>query len=100
MKTINIAKLKNNLSAVLSKLKASGAVTVYDRTTPIAVIYPYQSTNHDSESDKIAIERLAREGNIKLGESPLEESFFKTAPARLSKKTDVVKMLIDSRGDR
>jgi antitoxin (DNA-binding transcriptional repressor) of toxin-antitoxin stability system len=100
MKSINIAKLKNNLSAVLSRLKSTGSITVYDRTSPIAVIYPYQPSLQDSDPGKKMVEKLAKEGAIKLGASSLDDSFFKTAPTKLLKKIDAVKLLIDDRGDR
>ncbi len=99
MKNVKISELKNNLSAIIAKLYSLGSITVYDRNTPVAVIYPFGGDVSEKEEMKW-LYSLQKRGVLESKNHSLTNSFFKTAPVRLAKKVDVVKILIDERGDR
>lgn len=63
MKTVNIADLKNRLSAYLQLVRNGEEVIVKDRNLPVARISPYRLTNLSDEE-----RRLAASGVLKLPE--------------------------------
>lgn len=93
MKSYNISYLKNNLSAILSKLHSTGgAVRILDRDTPIAIIYPY--TEEDSERK---LSELEEQGIITRPMQGVPDAFFSTARPKSMQQHDIVKMLIEDR---
>jgi prevent-host-death family protein len=80
MRTVNIAELKNRLSAYLNEVKAGQEILVRDRNVPIARIVPLR--HDDYETERL---RLAAEGRIRLGSGePLDDSFWDTPGPEIS----------------
>ncbi|HVS21498.1 MAG TPA: type II toxin-antitoxin system prevent-host-death family antitoxin [Pyrinomonadaceae bacterium] len=80
MKIVNIAELKNRLSTYLNDVKAGEEILVRDRRLPIARIVPL---HHDDDQDDELV-ALAAQGKVRLGEGPLDESFWKLPAPRVS----------------
>ncbi len=80
MKIVNIAELKNRLSTYLNDVKAGEEILVRDRRLPIARIVPLH--HGDDQDDELVA--LAAQGKVRLGEGPLDESFWKLPAPRVS----------------
>jgi prevent-host-death family protein len=80
MRTVNVAELKNKLSAYLGYAKAGETVIVRDRNRPIAKLVPFVAEGATEEE----LELVAR-GILKLPEKPMDwEAFDKLPIAVLS----------------
>jgi prevent-host-death family protein len=73
MTTIGVARLKANLSEVLSRVRHGEAVVVTDHGTPIARITPVIRVG--SDADRI-LDELARQGLVSLGERVVSEEYW------------------------
>jgi prevent-host-death family protein len=79
MKTINIAQLKNKLSAYLNHVRRGGQLLIKDRNLPVAKIVPL-----DGEDEQTLT--LAAEGTVKLPDKPggIPNAFFSMPGANIS----------------
>jgi prevent-host-death family protein len=94
MRTVNIADLKNNLSAHLERVRAGEELLVKDRNRPIARLVPLASgENVDAEEME-----LAAAGLIRLPTSSLPDSFWKM-PAPDVSFEDAVTAVTDERDE-
>ena len=97
MKTVNIGKLKDNLSAYLQEVRNGEEVIVQDRKKPIARIVPIRSADFTDEELY-----LASIGVLKLPENPQGidwEAFW--AKPRPTVSDEAVKEAMDwVKGDR
>src|ERR1700690_196319 len=72
MRPVQIAELKNNLSAYLHKVRAGQEVIICDRKAPIAKIVPLSAGDFDLEE-----QALMAEGILLPPEKPFDaEAFF------------------------
>jgi len=85
MTRAKVAELKSKLSAYLSEVRGGGTVTVYDRSTPIARIVPFQ----EEPEDLFILEASRPASDLK-----------RIKGVRPRKKIDLDKLLRESRGDR
>lgn len=85
MKTANVSELKAKLSAYLAEVRRGGTVVVYDRSTPIARLVPFQ----EEPEDLVLIEPSGPAADVK-----------RIKPVRLKKRIDLDKILREMRGDR
>jgi prevent-host-death family protein len=85
MKTTNVSELKAKLSAYLAEVRRGGTVLVYDRSTPIARLIPFQ----EEPDDLVLIEASAATSSLK-----------RIKGVRPKKRIDLDKLLRESRGDR
>lgn len=85
MRSAKISELKAGLSSYLAGVRRGETVVVYDRSTPIARLVPYQD-----DLDGLRIDQPSR---------PRAE-LKKLAPIRMRKRVDVVAMLRASRDER
>jgi prevent-host-death family protein len=81
MKAVRIADLKARLSEHLRSVRAGGTLTVLDRDTPVAQIVPYAAQPLE-----------VRKATRRLRELKL--------PAKPSKRTDSVALLVEDRRRR
>jgi len=89
IKSVNIAELRNRLSAYLSEVRAGQELLVCDRNVPIARIVPLLADDYDAE-----LLKLASEGRVRLGSgAPFDKSFWDSPAPRISMET--VNRLID-----
>ena len=78
-KSVNIAELKNRLSVYLNEVRAGSEILIRDRDLPIARIIPL---DRDPGSDAELL-TLEAQGKVRLGEGPIEESFWKLPAPRV-----------------
>jgi len=83
MKSVNVAALKNNLSAYLNEVRTGQEILVRDRQTPIARILPVARDAGDDE----ALRLLAARGEVRLGGAPLDETFWSLPAPRVRAAT-------------
>lgn len=82
-RSVRIAELKSRLSAYLRRVKRGETVTVMDRDTPVAQLVPLQAPQTPLH---------IRRARGKLGELRL--------PPPLRMRSDIVKLLLEERGER
>lgn len=80
MRTVNIADLKNNLSAHLERVRAGEELLVKDRNRPIAKLVPLVG-GEDLDAEEM---ELAAAGLIRLPTSSLPDSFWKMPAPQVS----------------
>ncbi len=80
MRTVNIADLKNNLSAHLKRVRAGEELLVKDRNRPIARLVPLD-LGEDLDAEEV---ELAAAGLIRLPTSNLRDTFWKMPAPRVS----------------
>lgn len=85
MKSTNVSELKAKLSAYLAEVRRGGTVLVYDRSTPIARLVPFQ----EEPDDLVLIEASASTSDLK-----------RIKGVRPNKRIDLDKLLRETRGDR
>ncbi len=94
MRSVNIADLKDNLSAYLNQVVQGEEVVIRNRKKPIAKIVPFKS--EDSDAEELA---LVAEGKLRLAEKKMTEqmrkSFWSMAAPRVSLKKVVRAVLKD-----
>jgi antitoxin (DNA-binding transcriptional repressor) of toxin-antitoxin stability system len=96
MKRVSVTDLKNGLSRVLRLVKRGETVEILERSVPIARI---ESVGGRSTDDESRLQRLIRDGVVSPAKVPVDPDIvlkFKPIPC----KVDVVKVLIEERGDR
>ncbi len=71
MRSVNIAELKNQLSACLYRVRSGEELLIRDRNTPIAKIIPLQED--DLEADELS---LVASGQMTLPRKPFHEGRF------------------------
>ena len=71
MKSVNVAELRNRLSAYLSFAKNGEEIVIRDRNLPIAKLIPFPAG--DASEDEIL---LVAAGKMRLPKSPLDASAF------------------------
>ena len=81
MKTVNIAQLKNSLSAYLNHVRRGGQLLIKDRNSPVARIVPLDGEDEEALG-------LAAEGKVKLADKPggIPDSFFSMPGAKIPLK--------------
>jgi antitoxin (DNA-binding transcriptional repressor) of toxin-antitoxin stability system len=95
MKSVNVAGLKNRLSAYLSEVRAGQEILGRDRQAPIARILPVAHGVGEDEH----LQLLAAQGNVRLGGAPLDETFW-ALPAPRVRAAAMKRALDQERDDR
>ena len=80
MRTVNIADLKNNLSAHLERVRAGEELLVKDRNRPVAKLVPLSAPEDLDAQDM----ELAAAGLVRLPTSSIPESFWKMPAPHVS----------------
>ena len=83
MRKATVPRLKSRLSAYLADVRSGDSVVIYDRSTPIARLVPYDPTEVD---DFEVIRAVGSPENLK-----------RIRPIRLRTKIDVVRLLRQDR---
>lgn len=83
MKSVNIAELKNRLSAYLNEVRGGEEIIVRDRHTPVAKIIPFRPAA-DPGDELLA---LAAQDKVRLGGGELGEAFWKLPRPHVAGKT-------------
>ena len=80
MRSVNIAELKNSLSAYLRLVRDGEEVVIRDRNRAIARIVPIEAAGDEEEEER----QLVAAGLLKLGGGPIEDSFWEMPAPRVS----------------
>ena len=75
MRSVNVAELKNKLSAYLAYAKAGEEIVVRERNRPIARLVPFAAD--DATEEELA---LAAAGILRLPEKPFDYENFSKLP--------------------
>jgi|SRR5919108_1840156 prevent-host-death family protein len=94
MKRASITEAKNNLSALIDRVKSGSPVLIVDRGRPVARLEPVTGAGPDDGS---RLAGLLRDGVVRPGHHPLPKSFFATKPPRVKKGVSAVRALLDER---
>ena len=92
MKIATVSKLKVYLSEYLNQVKAGNEVLITDRGKPVARLVPISPTKAGKES----LNRMEKQGLIKLGSGKLSEDFW-TMPRGEDPKGLVLRALLGER---
>lgn len=82
MRSINIAELKNHLTAYLNEVQAGHEVLIHHRQRPIARLVPVERPEEFDEE----LLALVAAGKARLPEAPLPESFWEMPAPKLPAK--------------
>ncbi len=95
MKTATISEAKNNLSALLDRVRAGETVLILDRETPVARLEPIRSATEAGQEARLG--KLEREGKIRRGSGAPSPMVLRSLPARPASGADLLKALLDER---
>ena len=100
MKIASISQTKNQLSAILDRVRHGETVLIVDRDQPVARLEPVTGAADGDQEGRLA--RLERAGQVRRGRGTLPAAVLKEAPpAPEAAAIDIVAALIDERrGDR
>jgi prevent-host-death family protein len=96
MTTASISEAKAKLSALLDRVKAGEEITITDRGKPVARIVPVPPADVDWDE---RLERLAREGVIRLPRKELDVQAFLARPLVRSRESVLEALLEERRED-
>src|SRR5262245_58688565 len=94
MKKASITEAKNNLSALLDKVKNGSIVLIVERGRPIARLEPVTRAKDDGDG---RIARLVRDGIARPARGAAPGTVFSTPPVRLKAGTSGVRALLEER---
>lgn len=90
-----MARSKNNLSALLDRVRAGETVLILDRETPVARLEPVR--RGDDSGPEARLSRLEREGKIRRGTGKPSPSILRSLPVRPASGADLLKALLEER---
>jgi prevent-host-death family protein len=93
VKKASITEAKNNLSALIDRVKGGSPVLIVDRGRPVARLEPVNRI--DPADDRLA--RLVREGVVRPARSIAPKSILASKPPRVKKGASGVRALLDER---
>ena len=96
MKSVNIAELKNSLSAYLRIVRSGEEIVIRDRNLPVAKLIPFPAGDATEEEMQ-----LVAEGKLRLPERPFDyDAFWRLPIPKVAAGVDAIKVLIEDREDR
>ena len=95
MKKASITEAKNNLSALIDRVKGGSPVLIVDRGRPVARLEPVTIGSESDHEGRLA--RLIREGVVRPGRGRLSRTIFTDPPPRLKAGASAVSALIEER---
>ena len=93
MKKASITEAKNNLSALIDRVKGGSPVLIVDRGRPVARLEPVSRI--DPADDRLA--RLVREGVVRPARGIAPKSILASKPPRAKTGASGVRALLDER---
>ena len=99
MKKASITEAKNQLSALIDRVRHGESVVITDRGRPVARLEPVRGTA--AEDDEMRLDRLERAGIIRRPKTPPSKAWVKKLIARrLPRATaSVLQALLDERAE-
>ena len=96
MKKASVSEAKNNLSALLDRVKTGASVLIVDRGRPVARL---QGIAGDATGGDDRLARLVRDGIVRPARSSPPSRIFKTKPPRAASGGGALATLLDERRD-
>ena len=94
MKKASITEAKNNLSALIDRVKGGASVLIVDRGRPVARLEPVSRIDAEDD-DRLA--RLAREGTVRPARTAAPTRLVASKPPRTKHNASAVRALLDER---
>jgi prevent-host-death family protein len=88
------SEAKNNLSALLHRVRDGDSVLIVDRGLPVARLEPIQ---HLAVSDDDRLARLVRQGVVRPARGAAAAAVLATAPPSVRKGASALRALLDER---
>ena len=95
MKKASITEAKNNLSALIDRVKGGTPVLIVDRGRPVARLEPVTSSG--SADDRLST--LVRDGVVRPARGASPRTLIASKPPRARKGASAVRALLDERED-
>lgn len=96
MKKASITEAKNNLSALIDRVKGGSPILIVDRGRPVARL---ESVHEPSPDGDGRLARLVRDGIVRPARAAVRKTLFETKPPRLKKGASGVRALVEERRD-
>src|SRR5207244_4501812 len=96
MKTATISETKNQLSALLDRVRHGESILITDRSRPVARLEPVVSAS-DAGPDEGRLARLERAGVIRRARRGRLEEIVRVLPPAPERGADVVEALLEER---
>jgi prevent-host-death family protein len=94
MKKASITEAKNNLSALIDRVKGGSPVLIVDRGRPVARLEPVAGADTDDDS---RVARLVRAGIVRPARRAAAKDLIATKPPRPKKGASAVHVLLAQR---
>jgi prevent-host-death family protein len=94
MTSYSVSDAKNQLSALLARVRRGARIIITDRGVPVAVLGPVTPAEAPAEADEARLARLEREGLIRRGNGKLIDL---GPPVRLPEGVSAVAALLAER---
>jgi prevent-host-death family protein len=94
VKKASLTEAKNNLSALIDRVKSGSPVLIVDRGRPVARLEPVHGAQVDDDSRLL---RLVRDGVVRPARSSVPKSLFATRPPSPKRGASAVQALRDER---
>jgi len=94
MKKASITEAKNNLSALIDRVKGGSPVLIVDRGRPVARLEPVSGLRSDEDS---RLARLVRDGIVRPAHRAMPKALFATKPPRSKQGVSGVRALLEER---
>jgi prevent-host-death family protein len=94
MKKASITEAKNNLSALIDRVKGGSPVLIVDRGRPVARLEPATGDRAGGEAGQL--DHLIRAGILRAGRAPFPKAQMASEPPR-ARKASAVQALLDER---
>ena len=95
MKKASITEAKNNLSALIDRVKSGSSVLIVDRGRPVARLE--SAAGHLSGDEAGQLERLVRTGIVRPARVPFPKARIATEPPHAAAKASAVQALLEER---
>ncbi len=97
MKIATISQTKNQLSALLDRVRHGETILIVDRDGPVARLEPVVTAEEGDENGRLA--RLERAGLLRRGSGSRGGEILKQPPPKAVKGGDIVQALLSDRED-
>lgn len=97
MKVTTITEAKNQLSALLDRVRAGETILISDRGVPVALLEPPMWAGAGDPGGRVS--RLARSGVLRPGRAKPPLRLLRTPPPRAKRGASAVRALLQERGE-
>jgi prevent-host-death family protein len=94
MKKASITEAKNNLSALIDRVRAGSSVLIVDRGRPVARLEPAAGSEADAGG---RLARLVRDGIVRPARRAMPKALLATSPPRAKAGASAVCALLEER---